>query len=101
MRFIPITLCFLTSFYNFPELSLSLSANESLVSVASPAVEPRSPSQGVGLIQADGSGDSVNLLIYPYERLKVISSDSAAGIDVTKREVHTPFFFFLFLPINP
>ncbi|XP_059429315.1 disease resistance protein RML1A-like [Corylus avellana] len=60
--------------------------NESLVSAASPAAEPRSPSQGVGLIQADGSGDCMNLLSYPYERLKVISSDPVAGIDVTKRE---------------
>lgn len=65
--------------------------DESLVSAGSPAAEPRSLSQSAGFIQADGSGDCVNLLIYPYERLSVISSDPVAGIDVTKREVHTHF----------
>lgn len=54
----------------------------------SPAAEPRSLSQSAGFIQADGSGDCVNLLIYPYERLSVISSDPVAGIDVTKREAY-------------
>lgn len=61
--------------------------DESSVSAGSPAAEPRSLSQSAGFIQADGSGDCVNLLIYPYERLSVISSDPVAGIDVTKREV--------------
>ncbi|XP_059429966.1 villin-1 isoform X2 [Corylus avellana] len=64
------------------------SGSSPLSGAASPAVEPRSPSQGVGLIQADGSGDCMNLLSYPYERLKVISSDPVAGIDVTKREAY-------------
>ncbi|XP_059429312.1 villin-4-like [Corylus avellana] len=86
--FINYLVFFCPSFYNFFELSLSLCADESLVSAASPAAEPRSPSQGVGLIQADGSGDCMNLLSYPYERLKVISSDPVAGIDVTKREAY-------------
>ncbi|GMY10606.1 villin-1 isoform X2 [Fagus crenata] len=62
--------------------------DESSVSAGSPAVEPRSLSQSVGFIQADGCGDCVNLLIYPYERLCVISSDPVAGIDVTKREAY-------------
>ncbi|KAK4606121.1 hypothetical protein RGQ29_000401 [Quercus rubra] len=62
--------------------------DESLVSAGSPAAEPRSLSQSAGFIQADGSGDCVNLLIYPYERLSVISSDPVAGIDVTKREAY-------------
>ncbi|XP_030969070.1 villin-1 isoform X2 [Quercus lobata] len=64
------------------------SADESSVSAGSPAAEPRSFSQSAGFIQADGSGDCVNLLIYPYEQLSVISSDPVAGIDVTKREAY-------------
>lgn len=80
----------LSSFGNITKLSLSV-ADESSVSAGSPAVEPRSLSQSVGFIQADGCGDCVNLLIYPYERLCVISSDPVAGIDVTKREVQTVF----------
>ncbi|XP_028103644.1 villin-1 [Camellia sinensis] len=35
-----------------------------------------------------GIHDGVNLLIYPYERLKVVSNDPVTGIDVTKREAY-------------
>ncbi|KAG7949492.1 hypothetical protein I3843_13G065300 [Carya illinoinensis] len=54
----------------------------------SPAAEQRSPSQSASYIQVDGSGDCVNFLIYPYERLKVMSNDPVAGINVTKREAY-------------
>uniref|UniRef100_A0A803PVE4 HP domain-containing protein n=1 Tax=Cannabis sativa TaxID=3483 RepID=A0A803PVE4_CANSA len=32
--------------------------------------------------------NNINLIIYPYERLKVVSSDPVPGIDVTKREAY-------------
>lgn len=35
----------------------------------------------------DDDDDDANLLIYPYERLKVASNEPVSGIDVTKREV--------------
>ncbi|CAN0910703.1 VLN1 [Linum grandiflorum] len=38
--------------------------------------------------QANGSNVSPNSLVYPYERLKVNSSDLAPGIDITKRETY-------------
>lgn len=60
-------------------------------SLGTPSAEQRSPAQGVGLSQSDGSGDCVNFLIYPYERLKVTCKDPVADIDVTKREVHATF----------
>ncbi|KAB1210699.1 Villin-1, partial [Morella rubra] len=56
--------------------------------VCTPSAEQRSPAQGVGLSQSDGSGDCVNFLIYPYERLKVTCKDPVADIDVTKREAY-------------
>ncbi|XP_035550361.1 villin-1-like [Juglans regia] len=54
----------------------------------SPEAEQRSPSQSASYIQVDGSGDCVNFLIYPYERLKVMSNDPVADINVTKREAY-------------
>ncbi|KAK9280361.1 hypothetical protein L1049_014050 [Liquidambar formosana] len=57
-------------------------------SADSPAVEASSPSGNVGLTQIDRCEADVNLLIFPYERLKVKSNDPATGIDVTKREAY-------------
>lgn len=60
----------------------------SLASAGSPAAEAKLPATGG--TQADGNEPreaGTNLLIYPYERLKVISKDPVAGIDITKREV--------------
>ncbi|KAJ6309960.1 hypothetical protein OIU76_014827 [Salix suchowensis] len=50
------------------------------------SAEAESPSQAAVLDQADGNDASENSVIYPYERLKVNSSDPATDIDVTKRE---------------
>lgn len=58
-----------------------------MTSIGSPRKEVKSPSENEGLIQADGSEAGINLLIYPYERLKVVSTDPITDIDVTKREV--------------
>ncbi|KAJ6716039.1 VILLIN-1 [Salix koriyanagi] len=55
-------------------------------SAGSPKAEAESPSQAAVLDQADGNDASENSVIYPYERLKVNSSDPATDIDVTKRE---------------
>lgn len=68
-------------------------AHESLLSSGSPAAEQRSPSQNASCVQADGTEECVNFFIYPYERLKVMSNDPVADINVTKREVHTSSFF--------
>ncbi|KAG5515121.1 hypothetical protein RHGRI_036230 [Rhododendron griersonianum] len=38
--------------------------------------------------QVHESQDGPNLNIYPYERLKVVSSDPVTGIDVTRRETY-------------
>lgn len=54
---------------------------------------PSSPSENVGLDQIDGVKIDVNLLIFPYERLKVVADDPVTtGIDVTKREVSLAIF---------
>ncbi|XP_015873827.3 villin-1 [Ziziphus jujuba] len=61
----------------------------SLKSRESPRIDEKSsPSKNGGFIQADGSEAAINLLIYPYERLKVVSKDPVTGIDVTKREAY-------------
>ncbi|KAI4306619.1 hypothetical protein L6164_029880 [Bauhinia variegata] len=61
---------------------------ESVSSTGSPVIEPRSSSETTGLAQSDKNGDNGNLLVYPYELLKVISRDPVTSIDVTKREVY-------------
>lgn len=58
-----------------------------LVISGSPKAEAESPSQAAVLDQVNGNDASENSVIYPYERLKVNSSDPATDIDVTKREV--------------
>ncbi|PNT19567.2 hypothetical protein POPTR_009G045000v4 [Populus trichocarpa] len=55
-------------------------------SAGSPKAEAESPSQAAVLSQVDGNDASENSVIYPYERLKVNSSDPVTDIDVTKRE---------------
>lgn len=64
-------------------------AAESLASAGSPAADEKL-FENVGTIQADGSEDDMNLLVYPYERLTVNSKDPETSIDITKREVN-PF----------
>ncbi|XP_062085157.1 villin-1 [Humulus lupulus] len=56
----------------------------------SPTKDARSPIEISDSGQANGTeaGSNINLIIYPYERLKVVSSDPAPGIDVTKREAY-------------
>lgn len=64
-------------------------AAESLASAGSPAADEKL-FENAGNIQADGSEDDMNLLVYPYERLTVNSKDPETSIDITKREVN-PF----------
>ena len=66
----------------------------SLAYAGSPTEDTRSPIENSEYAQANGTaaGSNTNVIIYPYERLKVVSSDPAPGIDVTKREV---FLFVL------
>lgn len=70
----------------------------------SPAVEPSALSETAEFFQRNGNGDSENLSIYPYERLKVGSSNPVAGINVTIREVPPELnqpsqsFFYDFTP---
>lgn len=49
-----------------------------------------SPAENAGSAEAERNGacGDINLQIYPYERLKVMSSDPAKGIDVAKREAY-------------
>ncbi|XVE59399.1 hypothetical protein DITRI_Ditri05aG0043600 [Diplodiscus trichospermus] len=54
----------------------------------SPIVESSSPITNENSHQTDASETSANSLIYPYQRLKVVSTDPASGIDVTKREAY-------------
>lgn len=50
--------------------------------------EPKSPSGNGSNLQVDKSETDAHLLIHPYERLKVVSTDPATGIDITKREAY-------------
>ncbi|XVF19874.1 hypothetical protein REPUB_Repub11eG0148600 [Reevesia pubescens] len=54
----------------------------------SPVVEASSPSTNEKSNQIDASETSANSLIYPYQRLTVMSADPVSGIDVTKREAY-------------
>ncbi|XP_057955773.1 villin-1 isoform X3 [Malania oleifera] len=62
------------------------SDGSSSVSTGSQVV-PSSSCGNAGPMLADGS-DSLDSLIIPYERLKVLSNDLVKGIDVTKREAY-------------
>ncbi|GFZ01612.1 villin-like 1 [Actinidia rufa] len=68
-----------------PDLS---DTDGSLISTGIAAKGPSAPSRNAVIPQFNQSGDGVNLLIYPYDRLKVVSSDPLTGIDVTKREAY-------------
>lgn len=65
-----------------------LNADKALVSTSSTAVVQSLPSENAGPQQVDQSQADADLLIYPYERLKVTSNDPATGIDLTKREAY-------------
>ncbi|XP_007016120.2 PREDICTED: villin-1 [Theobroma cacao] len=54
----------------------------------SPVVKPSSPSTNENSNQIDTIETSANALIYPYQRLTVVSTDPVPGIDVTKREAY-------------
>ncbi|KAK2969183.1 hypothetical protein RJ640_025896, partial [Escallonia rubra] len=70
----------------FPELSPDV--DESDVSTTSAVLTQSTLAEDAGSLQADQSPTDENLLIYPYELLKVPSDDRVAGIDVTKRETY-------------
>ncbi|XP_059660858.1 villin-1 isoform X2 [Cornus florida] len=59
-----------------------------LVSTGSVEKVPMRNSEKAGILLDKQTENGVNLLIYPYERLKVISNDPVTGIDVTKREAY-------------
>ncbi|XP_012067717.1 villin-1 isoform X2 [Jatropha curcas] len=52
-----------------------------------PAAEASSPGNA-NLVQVGDSSNNVNSVIYPYERLKLNSSDPVTDIDATKREAY-------------
>ncbi|XVF05346.1 hypothetical protein REPUB_Repub05bG0164200 [Reevesia pubescens] len=54
----------------------------------SPVVEPSSPSTNENANQTDATETSAISLIYPYQRLTVVTTDPVSGIDVTKREAY-------------
>ncbi|XAR60727.1 hypothetical protein NMG60_11034210 [Bertholletia excelsa] len=65
------------------------SATNGSVISTTPEVKVQSdPSGNAGVLQADQSANVENLLIYPYERIKVVSNDPVTGIDITKREAY-------------
>ncbi|XP_030537534.1 villin-1 isoform X2 [Rhodamnia argentea] len=64
------------------------SSDDSSAFASSPALQPVVPPDNISLDQVEGSDASNNLLIYPYERLKVRSMDPVTGIDVTRREAY-------------
>ncbi|KAM1697997.1 hypothetical protein ACFX14_029174 [Malus domestica] len=71
----------------FPKSSPYSSPGESIV----PAGSPVNLLDNTGGTKANGSkpGEGgLNLLTYPYEQLKVVSLNPAAGIDITKREAY-------------
>ncbi|XP_022755879.1 villin-1 isoform X2 [Durio zibethinus] len=54
----------------------------------SPVVEQSTPLMNENSNQIDASEISANSIIYPYQRLTVVSTDPVSDIDVTKREAY-------------
>ncbi|OMO84328.1 Villin headpiece [Corchorus capsularis] len=54
----------------------------------SPVVQPSTPPLNENSNKIDPSETTSNSLIYPYQRLTVVSRDPAPGIDVTRREAY-------------
>ncbi|PKI31867.1 hypothetical protein CRG98_047753, partial [Punica granatum] len=54
----------------------------------SPEAQLGTPAENINPIQIEESAAVENLLIYPYERLKVTSDDPVEDIDVTRREAY-------------
>ena len=71
-------LFFLTIIF-FPEQTIPVSGSQ--------AAELRSSNETGSAIQKDRNVDGENLMIYPYERLRVVSGNPVTGIDLTRREV--------------
>ncbi|KAI9073613.1 hypothetical protein K1719_044425 [Acacia pycnantha] len=57
-------------------------------SPGSPAVESNASPGTAESLQRNGNKDIENLPVYPYDRLRVVSSNPVAGINVTVREVY-------------
>ncbi|XP_028779934.1 villin-1 isoform X1 [Neltuma alba] len=55
---------------------------------ASPPAEPNLSSGTAESLQKNGNKDIENLPVYPYDRLRVISSNPVVGINVTVREAY-------------
>lgn len=97
--FIIFLLFFFNTFF-FPE--------QTLPQADSPATELSSSNERESFTQKDRNVDGENLLVYPYEHLRVVSANPVTGIDITRREVlpelkkiyppvfsHSLWFFFL------
>ncbi|KAK7289772.1 hypothetical protein RIF29_03698 [Crotalaria pallida] len=55
---------------------------------SSPTTELRSSNETASFTEKDSSVDGKKLLIYPYERLRVVSGNPVTGIDLTRREAY-------------
>ncbi|TKY47144.1 Villin-1 protein [Spatholobus suberectus] len=53
----------------------------------SPATELSSSNETASFTHKDRNVDGGNAIIYPYERLRVVSANPVTGIDLTKREI--------------
>ncbi|TKY47120.1 Villin-1 protein [Spatholobus suberectus] len=54
----------------------------------SPATELSSSNETASFTQKDRNMDGENSVIYPYERLRMVSANPVTGIDLTRREVY-------------
>ncbi|KAK7387220.1 hypothetical protein VNO78_27824 [Psophocarpus tetragonolobus] len=64
------------------------SAEKTMSLSGSPATELSSSNETASLSQKNRNVDAENTVIYPYERLRVVSANPVTGIDLTKREVY-------------
>ncbi|KAK7301767.1 hypothetical protein RJT34_12642 [Clitoria ternatea] len=64
------------------------SAEQTIPESDSPATELSSSNEPANFTQKDRNADGENLVVYPYERLRVVSANPVTGIDLTKREVY-------------
>ncbi|XP_057428977.1 villin-1 [Lotus japonicus] len=64
------------------------SAEQTLPQADSPATELSSSNERESFTQKDRNVDGENLLVYPYEHLRVVSANPVTGIDITRRETY-------------
>ncbi|KAL4343038.1 hypothetical protein HN51_061362 [Arachis hypogaea] len=64
------------------------SAEQTMPVSGSPGSELWSSNETTSIIQKDRNIDGENLMVHPYERLRVVSGNPVTGIDLTKREAY-------------